>query len=173
MRCLTLSVCRAGADNTVQVTNMTTRQSLATPSLLSTHTAPVRCVVPASGAMLSGGLDSVLCVWDEAAARAVQRIALPERCYALAARSHWVVAACAERQLAVYDMRVCVPCRVTCDYACVDTAHACSLDRPYRISLSPLKFMSRAVDIAPNCQWFGVTSIEGENACQRACQRDT
>jgi mRNA export factor len=106
------------------------------------HTAPVKCVVgvPQLSAYVSGSWDSYACLWS-AQQRCEMRIPLPERCYAMAARGHWLVVGCANRQIRIIDLR--------------------RMDRPFRDMLSPLKFQTRALDVATNLTWFAVTSVEG------------
>jgi len=85
-----------------------------------------------------------VCLWDEAGSRLAHKLPVPDRVYTVATRGHWIVVGCAERQISIYDVRV--------------------VDRPFRVQLSPLKFMTRAIEVAPNGTWFGVTSIEGRCA---------
>lgn len=108
----------------------------------ASHSAPVKCVaaVPALSAYVSGSWDSYACLWS-AQGRCEMRIPLPERCYAMSTRGHWLVVACANRQMRIIDMR--------------------RMDRPFRDMLSPLKFQTRAVDVATNLTWFAITSVEG------------
>jgi mRNA export factor len=138
------SVISCSAINNVISTDVNTSQSTLFRDKQSgpLHQAPVKCIatMPSVDAYVTGSWDSHACIWS-AQGVCERRIPLPERCYAVAARGFWLVFACANRQIRIIDIR--------------------KLDRAYRDMLSPLKFQSRAVDVATNQTWFAVTSVEG------------
>lgn len=151
------SVISCSAVNNVVSTDVNTFQSTLfrgdKPSA-PLHQAPVKCIaqMPTVSAYVTGSWDSHACIWS-AQGVCERRLPLPERCYAVAARGHWLVFACANRQIRIIDIR--------------------QLDRPFRDMLSPLKFQSRAVDVATNLSWFAVTSVEGRCSVVHFSPSDT
>jgi len=101
---------------------------------------------------VTGSWDSTACLWS-AQGICERRVPLLERCYALATRGYWLVFACANRHVRIVDLR--------------------QLDKPFRDMLSPLKFQSRAVDVAANLTWFAVASVEGRCSVVHFDQADS
>jgi mRNA export factor len=150
------SVISCSAINNVISTDVNTSQSTLFRDKQNgpLHQAPVKCIaaMPSVDAYVTGSWDSHACIWS-AQGVCERRLPLPERCYAVAARGFWLVFACANRQIRVIDIR--------------------QLDRPFRDMLSPLKFQSRAVDVATNQTWFAATSVEGRCSVVHFAPSDT
>lgn len=166
-----LDVCFGADDNTAYTAGMDwTLRSLSltdgTQTVLSKHSAPVRCVVfsPQSSLVVSASWDSTLHVHSSAPSSSPQThltIPLPGKPHALAASPTKLVVAMTARLVHIYDLP-------TLSQALSTFAQTGSQPQvtPWQQRESSLKFLTRAVSCMPNDAGYATSSIEGRVAVE-------
>jgi mRNA export factor len=135
-------------DNTAHMFDLTT-QAL---TQIGQHQAPVSTIAwsgPLNSA-LTGSWDKTLKFWTPGNPTAVGTINLPERCYTMDLIDEYVVVGCADRKVAIYDVRQCSQGNT----------------QPLKSEVSPLKFQTRTVAMFPEKDGYAIGSIEGKVGIQ-------
>jgi cell cycle arrest protein BUB3 len=117
-------------------------------SIVGSHNAPIRCVefCPEVNAMISGGWDANIKLWDPRAPSASGTYAQPDKVYTMAVCGDKLVVGTAGRRVLVWDLR---------NMAYVQQRRE-----------SSLKYQTRCIRCFPNRQGYVLSSIEGRVAVE-------
>jgi cell cycle arrest protein BUB3 len=166
-----LDVCFGADDNSAYTAGMDwTLRSLdlsnGAQSILSTHAAPVRCVVysPQSSLVISASWDSTLHIHSPSSASPTTHltIPLPGKPHALAASPTKLVVAMTARLVHIYDL----PTLSQALASLTQSGGAQPPISPWQQRESSLKFLTRAVSCMPNDAGYATSSIEGRVAVE-------
>ena len=119
------------------------------------HSAPVRSLswIEEMQCVMSGSWDKTIKYWDGRQQNAVHTAQLPERLYSMDVKYPLAVAATADRNIVIYDLR--------------------KIDTEFKRFASPLKYQSRVVScFLPDRTGFALGSIEGRVAIHHVEDRD-
>ncbi|KAK3318641.1 WD40-repeat-containing domain protein [Apodospora peruviana] len=148
----------AGLDEQVKRVDLTTGEQ----TLMSKHTAPVRCVVysPEHSLLISASWDCTLHVHNMATGLASSplplTIKLPGKPHAMAASPSKLVVAMTARLVHIYDLPTIAKAITTKE----------PVVQPWQQRESSLKFLTRAVACMPNDAGYATSSIEGRVAVE-------
>ncbi|KAK4041158.1 WD40-repeat-containing domain protein [Parachaetomium inaequale] len=147
----------AGMDHQVNRLNLTTGEQ----TVMSTHGAPVRCVVYSSehSLLISASWDSTLHVHSTRnPSQKPLSIPLPGKPHALAASPTKLVVAMTARLVHIYDLPTLT--------STLSSPNPQQPPQPWQQRESSLKFLTRAVACMPNDAGYSTSSIEGRVAVE-------
>ncbi|KAK0722088.1 WD40-repeat-containing domain protein [Lasiosphaeria miniovina] len=168
-----------GVDRWVKKINLATGEQ----TVLSEHTAPVRCVVysPDHSILISASWDCSLHIHhisDDSKPSTPLKIQLPGKAYSLAASPSKVVVAMTARLVHIYDLPTIASVLALsatsnghsdtdakADNSGIPTPVVSDI-QPWQQRESPLKFLTRAVSCMPNDAGYATSSIEGRVAVE-------
>ena len=135
-------------DNKAQQLDLNTQQL----TQIGQHDAPVKGVMWSSAlnCLVTGSWDKTVRFWTPGNPQPAAQIQLPERCYSMDLRDEYLVVGCAERHVAIYDVRQCSQ----------------GNPNPLKSEQSPLKFQTRTVALFPEKDGYAIGSIEGKVGIQ-------
>ncbi|KAL0486980.1 mRNA export factor RAE1 [Acrasis kona] len=138
----------AGCDNIAKYVQLGQNP---TPITFAKHDAPIKVVkslTSMDGFAMTGSWDKTLKFWDtrNPTGNPAANVTLPERCYDADVTGDFISVACAERKIALYDIK--------------------NLAQPLKLIDSPLKYQSRCISNFIDKTGFCVGSIEGRVAIQ-------
>lgn len=119
-----------------------------TETIVGNHPAPVRCVerAPEINAMITGGWDASIKIWDPRAPCLTGTFAQPDKVYTMAVSDTTLVVGTAGRRVLVWDLR--------------------NMSYVSQRRESSLKYQTRCIRIFPNRQGYVLSSIEGRVAVE-------
>ena len=127
-----------GFDQQVKIFDFNTN----TETIVGSHSAPIRCVEysPDVNAIITGGWDSCIKLWDSRAPNASGSFAQPDKVYTLAVCGETLVVGTAGRRVLVWDLR--------------------NMSYVQQRRESSLKYQTRCIKCFPNKQGYVLSSIE-------------
>ncbi|KAF7731739.1 hypothetical protein EC973_008253 [Apophysomyces ossiformis] len=140
-----------GADKAGRMYDVATGQT----TQIAQHAEPIKCAKfldQAQQIVATGSWDKTIKYWDLRSPQPIGTVQLPERCYSLDSQGPLMVAACADKHIAIFD-----------------------LNNPtviFKQTTSPLKWQTRVVSCFPNGKGYAVGSIEGRVGIQYVEEKD-
>lgn len=133
-----------GFDNQLKIYDFPS----STETVLGSHTAPIRCIerAPEANAMVTGGWDACVKMWDPRTPCNVGSYAQPDKVYTMAVSGTTLVVGTAGRRVLVWDMR--------------------NMSYVQQRRESSLKYQTRCIRTFPNRQGYVLSSIEGRVAVE-------
>lgn len=146
-----MSVVSGGADKAVRMYNLNTGQT----TQVGAHNEPVKTVKFLDGQaniLATASWDKTIKYWDLRSPNPVGTAQLPERCYAMDTKGDLLVAATADRHVAIFNLSN--PTTI------------------FKQTVSPLKWQTRSISCFIDGKGYAISSIEGRCGIQSIDERD-